>query len=49
MPEVETFEKGMTVTIRDYDIQRASYLIVEFYIVLAKMVDKYSIYNYSED
>ena len=49
MPEVETFEKGMTVTIRDYDIQRASYLIVEFYLVLAKMVDKYSIYNYSED
>lgn len=48
MPEVETFEKGMTVTIRDYDIQRASYLIVEFYFVLAKMVEKYSIYNYSE-
>lgn len=48
MPEVETFEEGMTVTIRDYDILRASRLFVEFYLDLSKMVEKYSIYKYSK-
>lgn len=48
MPEVETFEKDQTVTVRDYDILRTARLILELQSDLAKMVMKYSIYDYSD-
>lgn len=48
MPEVEIFEKGQVVIMRDFDILMTSRLMLEFQSDLAKMVNKYSIYDYSE-
>lgn len=48
MPEVETFEKGQVITMRDYDILMTFRLMLDFQSDLAKMVNKYSIFDYSE-
>jgi hypothetical protein len=48
MPEVEIFEKGQVINMRDYDILMTSRLMLEFQSDLAKMVNKYSIYDYSD-
>lgn len=48
IPEDEQIRHGMSITIRDYDIQRAIYLILTFKTDLASMVNKYSI-NYYDD
>lgn len=48
MPEVESFEKGQTVNVRDYDIFKTARLLLELQLDLSKMVTKYSVYDYSE-
>ena len=48
MPEIETFEKGQVVNMRDYDIMMTSKLMLELQSDLAKMVNKYSVYDYSD-
>lgn len=48
MPEMETFEKGLVVNMRDYDIMMTSKLMLELQSDLAKMVNKYSVYDYSD-
>lgn len=48
VPEDEQIRNGMFITIRDYDIQRAIYLILMFKTNLAMMVNKYSINYYGD-
>ena len=48
MPKMETFEKGQVVNMRDFDIMMTSKLMLELQSDLAKMVNKYSIYDYSD-
>jgi hypothetical protein len=48
-PNDEEIISGMMITIRDYDIQRAIYLILNFKADLAAMVNKYSLYYYNEE
>lgn len=48
-PNNEEIISGMEITIRDYDIQRAIYLILNFKADLAAMVNKYSINYYNEE
>lgn len=45
----EPFVKALPIKIRDYDIQRAVYLIINYKSDLASMVNKYSIFYYDED
>lgn len=46
-PNDNQITSGKKITIRDYDILRAIYLILNFKLDLAAMVNKYSIYYYS--
>ena len=46
IPEGEQIRHGVSITIRDYDIQRAIYLILTFKTDLALMVNKYAINYY---
>ena len=46
VPSDEQIRNGMSITIRDYDIQRAIYLILTFKTDLALMVNKYAINYY---
>ena len=48
VPEDEQIRNGMSITIRDYDIQRAIYLILMFRTDLSMMVNKYSINYYGD-
>lgn len=48
MPEMETFGKDQVVNMRDFDIMMTSKLMIELQSDLAKMVHKYSIYDYSD-
>ena len=48
-PGDEHIAKGLPITMRDYDIQRAIYLILKYKSDLASMVNKYSIYYYGEE
>lgn len=48
VPNDEQIRNGMSITIRNYDIQRAIYLILTFKTDLALMVNKYAI-NYYDD
>ena len=45
-PNDDQIREGKPMTIRDYDIQRALYLILNFKTDMAKMVNKYSIFYY---
>lgn len=47
-PGNEHIAKALPITISDYDIQRAIYLILKYKSDLASMVNKYSIYYYGE-
>lgn len=47
-PSDEQIAKAKPLTIRDYDIQRAIYLILKYKADLASMVNKYSIFYYGE-
>lgn len=46
IPEDEQIRHGMSITIRDHDIQRAIYLILTFKTDLALMVNKYAVNYY---
>ena len=48
VPSDEQIAKAKPLTIRDYDIQRAIYLILKYKADLASMVNKYSIFYYGE-
>lgn len=48
-PGDEHIAKGLPITMSDYDIQRAIYLILKYKSDLASMVNKYSIYYYGEE
>lgn len=47
-PNDEQIVSGEKIKIRDYDIQRAIYLILNFKTDLAVMVNQYSAYYYSD-
>ena len=48
MPKMETFEKGQVVNMRDFDIMMTSKLMLELQSDLAEMVNKYSVYDFSD-
>ena len=48
IPEEEKIRHGLSITIRDYDIQRAIYLIITFNTDLAMMVNRYSVNYYGD-
>ena len=48
MPKMETFEKGQMINMLDLDIMMTSKLMLELQSDLAKMVNKYSVYDYSD-
>lgn len=48
-PGDEHIAKGLPITISDYDIQRAIYLILKYKSDLASMVNRCSIYYYDEE
>ena len=48
IPEEEQIRHGLSITIRDYDIQRAIYLIITFKTDLAMMVNRYSVNYYGD-
>lgn len=49
MPNVDYFEKGMTVEVWDNDIQRVLFLILNYKSCLVNMVNKYSKYYYADE
>lgn len=48
-PDDEHIVKALPITIRDYEIQRAIYLIIKYKSDLASMVNKYSIFYYGKE
>lgn len=48
-PDDEHNVKALPITIRDYEIQRAIYLIIKYKSDLASMVNKYSIFYYGKE
>ena len=48
VPSDEQIAKAIPITIRDYDIQRAIYLILKYKTDLASMVNKYSVFYYGD-
>ena len=47
-PNDNQIREGKLILIRDYDIQRALYLILNFKTDMAKMVNKYSVFYYGD-
>lgn len=47
-PNDDQIREGKLILIRDYDIQRALYLILNFKTDMAKMVNKYSVFYYGD-
>ena len=48
-PDDEHIVKALPITIRDYEIQRAIYLIIKYKSDLASMVNKYSFFYYGKE
>ena len=48
VPSDEQIAKTIPITIRDYEIQRAIYLILKYKTDLASMVNKYSVFYYGD-